>query len=520
MSLAQASFARYDAVMKADGECTFQAIKEDNEGPFQYRPRDPTNTLLYRTIQENLETFLAGLESNPSAKGMPAYVKDEFYGFLGCGVLANGFIRYRCGACEEELLVAFSCKKRGFCPSCLSRRMAEVAAHLVDHVIPSENVRQWVVTLPIPLRYWCASSKDLTAAVNKIAVREIAHYYRKKAKEAGFEGKLHPGLITFVQRFGSSLNLNVHFHILALDGVYLDRSDQGLTPRFTPIKGPLDGEVEAVVARIAKKTIKKLRKLTYLDDATEEPIATGQDPLFEEEPEHSKAMAASVKSRIAFGPRRGQKVRTIRHLIHRAFGYEEDEPKTTKPRCSTVNGFSLHADVLIKKHRRQALERLIRYMARGPFSHDRLSEENGGDLRYQLKTPWQDGTVAIKLSPLELLEKLSALVPLPRFNLFRYAGIFAPNHKLRPLVIPTPDAPASDENDELPKAFRLKWHELLKRVFGIDIDTCPWCGEKAMKFVSVIQEAEVISKFLAAVGKPTRAPPIKPAQAGQAEFDW
>ncbi len=87
-------------------------------------------------------------------------------------------------------------------------------------------------------------------------------------------------------------------------------------------------------------------------------------------------------------------------------------------RCVAVNGFSLHAATRIKKGRWQALEQLIRYTARGPFSHKRLTQESDGDLRYTLKTPWNDGTIAIALSPEELIEKLAALVPIPMLQSF------------------------------------------------------------------------------------------------------
>ena len=80
--------------------------------------------------------------------GLPEFVKKEFDGFLKCGVLAHGFLRVQCISCKHEKLVAFSCKKRGFCPSCGARRMAETAAHLTDKVFPKKPMRQWVLTFP------------------------------------------------------------------------------------------------------------------------------------------------------------------------------------------------------------------------------------------------------------------------------------------------------------------------------------------------------------------------------------
>jgi ribosomal protein S27E len=81
------------------------------------------------------ETFLAQVEQE-TGTGLPPFVKDEFEAFLECGILAHGFLRLRCGECTHEKLVAFSCKRRGFCPACGARRMAETAAHLIEHVIP------------------------------------------------------------------------------------------------------------------------------------------------------------------------------------------------------------------------------------------------------------------------------------------------------------------------------------------------------------------------------------------------
>src|SRR5215471_2756461 len=110
-----------------------------------YAPRDPSHTVLYTVIADHLETFLASCEADPDATGLPAYVKREFYDYLQCGILAHGFLRLGCDTCPKELLLPFSCKRRGFCPSCAARSMAQTAAHLVTCVIPWVPTRQWVV---------------------------------------------------------------------------------------------------------------------------------------------------------------------------------------------------------------------------------------------------------------------------------------------------------------------------------------------------------------------------------------
>ena len=399
-----------------------------------YAPRDPSRTVLYHVVAEHLETFLASLADDPEATGLPAYVEREFYDYLRCGILANGFLRLGCDTCKKELLVPFSCKRRGFCPSCAGRRMAQMAAHLIEQVIPWVPTRQWVVSVPVPLRYWMASSQDLTAKVHTIIRTTIAQYYVNQAVTHGYErANIHPGSVTFIQRFGSAINVNLHFHCVFIEGVYLDRTTVGLKPRFLSGVPPTDTDIAAVLQQISRRVIRTLRRLGYLETGVEGPVATGYDPLRDTAPELARTMAASVQQRIACGKRAGQHVRRIGS----GFGAAGEAPRLTGPCCASVHGFSLHANTAVPAHRRDQLEQLIRYTARGAVSLERLQEDANGDLVYTFTHPWSDGTTGIRLSPLELLEKLAALVPLPHVHLVRYGGCLAPHSHLRGSVIPT-----------------------------------------------------------------------------------
>jgi ribosomal protein S27E len=84
-----------------------------------------------------------------AGRSLPGYIEDEFEAYLKCGRLEEGFLRVRCEHCHAEKLLAFSCKKRGFCSSCGAMRMAETAALLADEVLPARPLRQWVLSLPI-----------------------------------------------------------------------------------------------------------------------------------------------------------------------------------------------------------------------------------------------------------------------------------------------------------------------------------------------------------------------------------
>ncbi len=152
----------HEAAPRLDG--THVPDATGGAGP-SYRPRAPERTLLYRLVAGDLETLRAELGS-ASAYGtaLPRHVERELEGYLRCGVRAHGFCRVLCHRCRLEHLVAFSCKGRGICPSCVGRRMADPAAHLVDRVLPRVPMRQFVATFPRQIRYHLAAAPKLASA--------------------------------------------------------------------------------------------------------------------------------------------------------------------------------------------------------------------------------------------------------------------------------------------------------------------------------------------------------------------
>lgn len=109
---------------------------------------------------------------------------------------------------------------------------------------------------------------------------------------------------------------------------------------------------------------------------------------------------------------------------------------------------------------------MIRYTGRGAVSLERLTEDANGDLVYLFTQPWSDGTTAIKLSPLGLLEKLAAIVPLPRAHLVRYGGCLAPHGKLRAAIIPTPRQQGMDNDETKTETPYWNWARLAGRAFS------------------------------------------------------
>ena len=239
-------------------------------------------------------------------------------------------------------------------------------------------------------------------------------------------------------------------------------------------------------------------------------------------------MAASVKQRIAFGEHAGQKVRRIGS----GFGYEGEHPERKGPRCASVNGFSLHANTEIPAHRRDQLERLIRYTTRGAVSLERLAQDVKGDLMYRVNRPWSDGTTGIKLSPRELLEKLAALVPLPRVHLVRYAGCLAPHSKLRAAITPTPRQQGVNGDETKTGTPYWHWARLLGRVFDLAMATCPLCRRgslrdcvgagqlccPSLRIIAAMTQESVMTRILRHLKLASVPPPVAPARLRQAIF--
>jgi Transposase zinc-binding domain len=163
--------------------------------------------VLYRTIQAHLASFLAQTAGDADSPGLPGFVRREFEAYLRCGILRHGLLRLRCERGGDTTVVAFSCKGRGFCPSCGGRRMSELAAQLVDRVLPHVPIRQWVFTVPVPVRYQLAFDAALTRAVLRVFLRTVFGWLRQRAARRGIsDGRC--GAVTAIQRLGGALNAN------------------------------------------------------------------------------------------------------------------------------------------------------------------------------------------------------------------------------------------------------------------------------------------------------------------------
>ena len=482
--------------------------------PRKYARRRPELTPCYKIVQEHLSTFIA--EREAEGRPLPDYVIKEFEAYLECGIPAYGFLRLKCEDCDEEKIVAFSCKKRGFCPSCCARRQAEAAAHLVDEVLPVIPYRQFVLSFPIPLRYWLHSNRQLYAKVHSIVISEIHRHYRRAAMRSAIKDPT-PGSISFTQRWGSALNLNPHQHVLCPDGVYTRVNGRAT---FRSLEHITDDEVAALVEAIAQKVMRHLQKKGYLSkdgDIVSNPLA---DDIFRDYDALSLATSSSIAGKIAFGPNAGKYVTRIGS----GFGYGEEIPLIKGKRCASVNGFSLHANTAINSLQRDRLSQLIEYIARGPLSNERLQIREDGKVILQLKSKWADGTSHLLFTPGEFIEKLAALIPPPKTHLVRWAGVFAPNSPYRKEITLKPEAKKGFDFTEMEggsgkRRKNYTWSKMLARVFKIDMLKCECCGGK-LRPICAVTESDAIRRYLKSVEIDYEPPPRGPPRYSQESFDF
>ena len=413
---------------------------------------------------------------------MPQFVREEFKAYLRCGRLEHGFIRAKCTGCRHEHLVGFSCKRRGWCPSCASRRMAESGAHLVDNVLPRAACRQWVLSFPWPLRMLFAARPQCLTRVLGVVIRALSGALLKRAGVRHCDGA-RTGMVTFIQRFGSKLNLNVHLHVLALDGAY---SFEHGKARFDRAPAPRQGELEALLATLITRITRTLVRAGVLVAEDEQPyLDLTMDSPYEQ------LAGAAIRYVIAAGPQAGRATMRLQDPLLAV----QPSAARAKPFTTARDGFSLNCAVTCEAHERAKLERVCRYMARGPIAQERLSIDNDGLVVLELKRAFTDGTTHVLFEPEDFIARLAALVPRPRAHLVRYHGLFAPNARERAHIVarpkvasePTTDAEAQPSTCTTP----MRWMARLHRVFAIDLSrcpmTCPWISPMRPWFMSRIE---------------------------------
>ena len=478
-----------------------------------YEQRQPEASLMHKILREHLSTFVEEMQNE--GRSLPKYITKSFENYLKCGIPAHGVTRMTCADCGSIFALPFSCKTRGICPSCHARRAAELAATMVDELIPHNPVRQFVVNFPYPLRLWMASNRNHLAKVCAIVCSIIQEFILTRAShkpEQARDPNIKTGLLCFVQRFGSSLNLNPHFPIIAMDGAFF--CDEGYRPIFMQMPKLTDDNIALLTRNISETVNSYLIEegLLTLEDGV--VTLTNTEDIFEPDVDtevHAPAMASSISQTIAFGPRRGQPVQRLRPAVGNCESWSNRfQSEITSPLCARYDGYTVHANRWIPQSDRKGLEKLISYAARGPLSEERLRDLPNGNVEVKLKTPWTNGTTHLIFTHSEFIEKLIALIPPSWFHMVRYFGMFVSNAKFRETILPGFDG--KKKMPKQPKKKRsIKWADLLKRVFDIDVTKCQKCGG-LLKLIDILMPSPELTQLLRQLHLDPDPPPRLPAK--------
>jgi len=510
-----------------------------------YARRRPETTALYQCIAQHWPGFVERLEEQG---GLPKFVKEEFEQYLTCGRLEFGCLELQCRSCGHSELVAFSCKRRGFCPGCLGRRMSDTAVHLVQEVLPEVPVRHWVCSFPWGARAVLGYDQELCREAARAFTQELSRSLKHRAKRelglASVDDAL-TGSIAVVQRTDGALRLNVHLHVLGLDGVYV-QSAQGTESalEFHSLPTPTQSEVKDICRRTAERLHQAFRKQgrrsPWDDEDADSCPDFAQGELFEQDQAGLFACYQAAAQGVAIsGERAGKPVLRLALGAARATPQSATGEQDPGEPVAEALGVSVYANQRVHGRDRAQLERLCRYVMRPPLSQERLEQRPDGRLELTLKNVWKDGTRALLLEPHDLLVRLCAAVPPPWFNMVRYFGVLSSHSSHRAevvpaLVDPARFAPEAAPGDQLALQLepqgatsegaaaqrktsgRSRWGWLLRHVFRADVEKCSHCGGP-MRWLEAATEQDAVARLLAKHGLAPRPPPAphRPVPLGQ-----
>ena len=271
--------------------------------------------------------------SGEDGEAPPTHVEHTFRRYLECGILAHGFARAYCDECQHDFLIAYSCKCRGVCPTCNTlrawskpQRMAETAAHLVDHIFAPLPVRQWVLAVPKRLRTFLRRDKALQGAVLRIFLSVVERCLREHSPACPTTARI--GALAFIHRCGSSLNEHVYFHCCVIDGVF--------EPAVAPDEAP----------------------------SVSFHATLGLDV----------AAFVEVQARV--------RACVLRSFVKRGLIDKDDASEMRV--WAHDGGFSVDGSVRIEGADRIGLEPLLRYCARPPFALEPLHQRDAAHLVYRI----------------------------------------------------------------------------------------------------------------------------------------
>jgi len=340
--------------------------------------------------------------------------------------------------------------------------MYDSARHLVSRVLPTVRMRQYVLTMPYECWGVLGYRPAVMNAVQKAFTVSLQQWHTSRGREYGFtDGKT--GGVAVLHRFTSALGIMPHVHVLVADGVYT--SDGG----FHAFNPPDEAHLRSLASTVARRVLRILRK-------------AGFDSLDED------ALGQCTRLALTAG--------------HRSHASDDDDvpiPTQAKRKLAVdVGGFNLEATVAINGEDRDALERMCRYLLRGPVALERLHVRDDGNVAYDLKRPDRFGRTQLLMTPQQLLARMTALIPAPNLCLRRLFGVLAPRAALRNAVIPHA-APVRERACCGKEPTRTPWADLLRHAFKWDPMKCGKCGG-ALQVMACIRDRDEARRYLQGTG--------------------
>lgn len=435
--------------------------------------------MLFHFVRDHAGTYLQVREAEQGF--VPLFIADEFNRFLQCGDIRCGHATLFCVSCGFSHDIAFSCKRRGWCPYCMERRMIDRAEVLTNEVLSDVPIRHWVLSLPPPLRFVLAFDNKLTSAVLAIFLKIIFRHLKWKAKRLfGLESVelAQSGAITAIHRASRSLRVNLHFHCLVTDGVYVIDWDDD-TATFRELPPPSRQEIDD----IAWKTCLEVRDMLVARNKWRDiPDQTLRD--------------RTIYGHISVGPVSAH--RDVRFCTEVSSHSTEDSVER-----DGAYPFDIWASQHVRAGDRKKRDRLVNYILSPPVTDEQLSLTPDGNMVLEYEGPHRDVMMTRTFEPLDMMDTLASLAPLPRSKLIRSHGVYAPNARLRKKVVPGRPAGTPLPDDEEHAEERRAWAELFARVYPVDIIRCPRCRRR-LKLIALKSDRLTYPKHQ---GVPPDTPP-------------
>ncbi|MFC1529694.1 transposase zinc-binding domain-containing protein [Gemmatimonadota bacterium] len=399
-----------------------------------YHPRRFSNSPLYRLLQAHWDTFLASYDDQFQRPlgALRSVVEQVVPRFMDCGNPMNGFARIRCPDCGHERLLAFSCKCRGFCPSCQARRAEEWAVWVIEERLEEVPHHHVVFTIPKMLRAYFRYDRSLLNGLSRAAYLTMQRYL-----EGLRDSEAIPGMIVASQTFGAGARFHPHLHTILTSGSW---DGEGTWKSVFGWDRPV------------------LRELFQIE------------------------VFRFLRERELLSTERIDLIRSWRH-----------------------SGFDVYVGEPVAPDDQRTLEHVARYLLRAPVSLERMRYDPQAARVTILPLSGEQGGV-VELEALEFIARLILHIPDVRERQVLYYGAYANASRLRArqrASAGSVNSRPSSSDLEAPTPYeqqrRMRWAQLIRRVWLEDPLLCPDCGGE-MQILSFITEQEVVDRILRHVG--------------------